>query len=245
MVKPDSAHAGQPMKAVMLLVALLVGACAGTSRDSASGAPFSSASQSAALPSPSTPSTSPPVSPTASESSLGTARPSVDPSARHEDPQLEGQLPASVVGQPLYRWSVRGTDYFSMDPANVANLEGIKSNLAQLGLAIDDVSEATAGRALLRDPPYFVIAIRFKGIAADQLPPQLGVQDLGNPQASFDSGWQAVTIAGKAIERGRPDMIGVSEHIRGTPYAYNHGDVRFVVVSDNAAWVADALRQLP
>ncbi len=160
----------------------------------------------------------------------------------HEDPNLEAMLPRSVAGQRLTIWSVRGRDYFSTGgPLDEAGVQEIEAGLQEMGLTIDDVSQATAGRSESSDAPYFVLAVRFKGLLMYRLPAWVGVAD----EASASEGWQGAAIAGKNVQIGTEAMILPTEHGRGAPYVYNHGDVRFVVVSDRRDWVEDALKQLP
>jgi hypothetical protein len=40
-------------------------------------------------------------------------------------------------------------------------------------------------------------------------------------------------------------MVDQTEHLRGWPHVYDSGTVHFRVVTDEEAWAADAIRQLP
>jgi hypothetical protein len=164
------------------------------------------------------------------------------PRAPHQDPLLEILLPATVSGQRLLRWSVVGWEALGLSgPIEPAEMEEIEADLADRGLAIDDASQAFAGRAGAGDPAYSVLAVRLTGSRAADLPPWVGVAD----EATASTGWTTIEIADRVVRRGTPEMVGQDEHVRGTPYAYDRGDVRFVVTSDRDDWVEAALRQLP
>ena len=124
------------------------------------------------------------------------------------------------------------------------DIDGIEAELKTHGLAMDDVSFAVGGRTSPDDRPYFVIAVRFKGMPADSLAEILGIPD-GFPADHPEGVLVARTFDGKAVLVGDATMIDQSEHARGVPYIYNVDDVRFMVVTDDPGWAEDALRQLP
>jgi hypothetical protein len=53
------------------------------------------------------------------------------------------------------------------------------------------------------------------------------------------------SIGGKAVQRGTTEMIDQTDVARGLPYVYGADDIRFRIVTDDPAWAADAIRQLP
>lgn len=165
----------------------------------------------------------------------------------HDDIELEALLPAIVSGRPLTQESYRGTDLFKdLFALTDADVAGVEAELANQRLTIDDVSLAVDGRSQPSDPPYFVDALHFRGIQADQLQARLGLEpgalSLDHPAAGSFS---KVTVGGKQVLRGTIAMIDQTSHARGIPYVYHAGEVQFVVVTDDPAWAADALRQLP
>jgi len=90
------------------------------------------------------------------------------------------------------------------------------------------------------DPPYFVFAFRLADRpAADEFPTGFWVD---NP----DTGkWTKRTVSGRTVLAGEPAMVDQTEHLRGWPHVYDSGTVHFRVVTDEEAWAADAIRQLP
>jgi hypothetical protein len=44
------------------------------------------------------------------------------------------------------------------------------------------------------------------------------------------------SLGGKSVLRGTTAMVDQTAHVRGLPYLYNSGDVRYVVVTDDPAW---------
>lgn len=160
----------------------------------------------------------------------------------HQEPGLEATLPNAVAGRPLTIWSVRGKDAYAPDGTQLDEdaLRTVQAELAGIGLTLDDVSSATAGRSSLADPPSLVVVWRFKGVPADELGP-IGI-------AYPDAGaFESITIADKEVQRGTAAMMAQTEpdHLRGIPYIYNVGDLHFTVVADDETWAADAIRQLP
>ena len=118
-------------------------------------------------------------------------------------------------------------------------VRNLRRSLRSLGLTIDDGSQAFAGRVDANEPPCAVLAVRLLGSPAGDLPPWVGV----GAEAIASTGWATVEVAGRAVRRGTPEMIGQDEHLRGTPYAYDRDDTHYVVTSDRDDWVTDALCQ--
>jgi hypothetical protein len=209
----------------------------------------SPASVAPATPGGSSASSAPNATPTASPVSTPAAS-SPDPWASgppHGDTDLEARLPVSVGGRLLSHESYRGVVLFQgLMGLNDAEVAGVRAELAKQGLTIDDVSLAIDGRSQMSDPPYFVNAIRFKGIPAADLKARLGLDpgalSLDDPTAGT---FTKATVGGKQVLMGSPAMINQTTHARGTPYVYSAGDIQFVVVTDDPKWAADALGQLP
>ena len=181
---------------------------------------------------------SPDASPSPIASSAGSS--SAQVIDLHDAPELEALLPSEVAGRPLYRWSAQGVNYLGrvlgLTDAELATAE---EDLAIDGLVLDDLIQATAGRDSLDDPPYFVIVLQIRGYLAQKLGPRTYVD---HPEAGE---FEQVTIGGKQVWRGVPEMVEQTEHLRGTPYVYLSGEYGFAIVTDDPAWAADAIAQLP
>ena len=125
-------------------------------------------------------------------------------------------------------------------------MTSIGTELATLGLTVDDVSLAVDGRSGPNDPPFFVNALRIKGLPTDQWRSTLGLDPGAFEVDHLTAGtFTKATVGGKVVLRGVLAMIDQTTHARGLPYVYSTGDVQFVVVTDDPAWAADAMRQLP
>jgi hypothetical protein len=158
----------------------------------------------------------------------------------HQDAQLERMMPTSVAGEQLVAWSYRGADYFT-DVAGLsqADVADARAALAQGGLDLDQMGFAMDGRASTDDDPYFVVAISLGSGQASQVP-------LGMFIDYADAGvFTPELVGGKRVDVGVTAMFDQTEHLRGLPYVYSAGTVRYIVVTDDPAWAEDALRQLP
>jgi|SRR5580765_359544 len=214
----------------VLGVCILVAACGAGSAPSGSAPPGSASAGSAT-----------PIHTTAASGTLTpTTAPSTIGSLKHDSPELEAMLPAVVVRRSLYKWSVRGANFFGLtSPLTPEDLESIEADLATEGLQLDDVAQAVAGRSAPSDPPYFVTAYRFGDVQAEALPRGLGVD---SPEAGA---WSQATVGGKLVFVGTQAMLDQTEHVRGRPYVYDSANTRFLLATDDEAWAADALSQLP
>lgn len=209
---------------------ILVAACGGGSAPAGS-APAGSVPAGSATPMQTAAATGTPT-PTTAPSPIG--------SLKHDSPELEAILPAVVARRSLYKWSVRGANFFGLtSPLTPDDLKSIEADLATEGLQLDDVAQAVAGRSKPTDPPYFVTAYRFGDVQAEALPRGLGVD---NPDAGA---WSQVTVGGKLVFVGTQAMLDQTEHVRGRPYVYDSANTRFLLATDDDAWAADALSQLP
>jgi hypothetical protein len=213
----------------------------------------------AACASPSSSSTSPSV-PTDPPASMVVASPAADCDTpvvvtKHQAPELEALLPASVAGRALARWSVRGLCWAQLvtglPPAEidgyVARFEA-SNDPGSIDLA--HLMYGVAGRSNTKsDPPFFVFGAA-RPHDDDELSMTLvfllggaSFHDLDN--AANLANFEERTIAGKQVYEGSVDMLKQGEHQRGRPYMYQTDDYLFVVITDDDGWAADAIGQLP
>jgi hypothetical protein len=159
---------------------------------------------------------------------------------KHEAAPLEAGLPDRVQEQVLERSSLRGEDYFvSFVGLNSAALAQTKADLAASGLTVDDVALAAALPADAEGPTNAVFAFQVRGVAAATLPDSVLID---HPDAGS---FTAVVIAGKSVRRGTAGMIDAGGLVQGIPYLYDLGTIRFIVVTNDEDWAADAVAQLP
>ena len=173
----------------------------------------------------------------------------------HQVPELEALLPPSIAGRPLSRWSVRGRCWLeltiSRPPADLdAFVAGFETPNDQHKIDLTNLTYGVAGRSdTSKDPPYFVfgaarpqdrdetsvaVALLFGGSSFNDI---TAADDLAN--------YQEQTIAGKQVYVGSADMLAQTEHQRGRPFLYQNDDYMFLVITNDDAWAADAIRQLP
>ena len=99
------------------------------------------------------------------------------------------------------------------------------------------------------DPPFFVFAaVRPANDDEVQLVLLLlfgGARFHDIAGASLLSFYQQATIAGKEVYVGTLDMLDQDTHQRGRPYLYENDQYMFLVITDDDAWAADAIAQLP
>jgi hypothetical protein len=172
----------------------------------------------------------------------------------HQDPELEAVMPAQVSGRPLYAWSVRGRCWAGSllrdDPAAGQKLAELERIADEFGIDVENASYAFAGRAdVEHDPPYAIHAVR--------LPFNYDERDLAmglfRNSIGFIESRRAVNlglyrdevVGGRAVRVGGEWMMEQDEHQRGRPYLVETGDYVFVIVTDDEAWAADAIAQLP
>jgi hypothetical protein len=165
----------------------------------------------------------------------------------HEAPDLEAMLPEEVAGRRLATWSVTGLDYLRGGPEGEQGVlplleseqAAFEETAASLAVEIDEYAMAVAGRSDVEaDPPYFVFAHRIKSVPAVMLGPG---QTVDRPDAGP---WSLVTLGGRTVLVGTEAMVDQTEHMRGRPYLYDVGDVRFTVFTDDEAWALEALARL-
>jgi hypothetical protein len=122
---------------------------------------------------------------------------------------------------------------------NSAALAQTKADLAASGLTVDDVALAAALPADAEGPTNAVFAFQVRGVAAATLPDSVLID---HPDAGS---FTAVVIAGKSVRRGTAGMIDAGGLVQGIPYLYDLGTIRFIVVTNDEDWAADAVAQLP
>jgi hypothetical protein len=172
----------------------------------------------------------------------------------HQAPELEAVLPASVQGRPLARWSLRGRCWPELLLTGKAGgVDDFVKRFETPGGApidLDKLAYGVAGRSdTSTDPPYFVwVATRPLdedeiGLALYLLLGGAGYYDVA---AGVDmDNYKEQAISGKDVRVGTEGMLPQGEHQRGRPYLYQTEDYMFVVVTDDDAWAADAIGQLP
>jgi hypothetical protein len=107
-----------------------------------------------------------------------------------------------------------------------------------------------AGRSDTKsDPPFFVFAaVRPANDDEVQLALLLlfgGARFHDVALASLLAYYKSETIGGKQVYVGTPDMLDQDTHQRGRPFLYQNDQYMFLVITDDDAWAADAIAQLP
>ena len=236
------------LRPVLSIVIVIASGC-GTATQ-----PTSAPSGSATLPSALT-------SPSASVAVADTSRPAAsacDPADRtsvHQAPELEALLPDSVSGRTLAKWSLRGRCWVDItvnrSPAEIdALLDEFDAADPANKIALENLTFAVAGRSdTVKDPPFFVFAAarpRHEEEIALALFLLFGGAQFHDLSKLGDlTGYDEQKIGGKGVAVGTVDMLKQSEHQRGRPYLYQNDDYMFLVVTDDDAWAADAIAQLP
>jgi hypothetical protein len=172
----------------------------------------------------------------------------------HQAPEVEGILPSIVAGRPLTRWSVRGRCWLEEvvdTPAHIAEVVAEFTTSSNPD-PIDDTNlvYGVAGRSDTKtDPPYFVYtAVRppNNDEIAFVLFLLFGGAKFHDIEAATDlTHYRAQTIAGKQVYVGTADMLAQDTHQRGRPYLYQTDRYVFLVITDDDAWAAGAIGQLP
>jgi hypothetical protein len=175
----------------------------------------------------------------------------------HQAPTLEAQLPATIAGRTLSRWSVRGRCALELllsgTPRSVDELLLEAETPGTPALDIDAVQYAIAGRSdVANHPPYFVFAAARPDDEDEiglNLFVLLGGGSFVDPAAVGAAaeldGFEDAGIPGKDVFVGSADLLKQTEHQRGRPYLYQTDDAMFLVVTDDEAWAAEAFSKLP
>lgn len=205
------------------------------------------------------PSPSPKASPTPSPSPVPSAAASASlrpgqtpwPSAPrdlyavHQDPELEAKLPTAVKPYTFTYTSLRGIVLFrDLLGWPSDELAGFESDTEALGVRLDDVSMALDDVFALNGRAS-VSAIRIAGTPANQVEDKLGWSAAALLVDTSAGSFTPVKIAGKTLQRGTDTMLAQAPGAHRVPYLYEVGDITFVIIADDPAWVATALAELP
>jgi len=220
---------------------------------------FLAACSGSASPTPTPRSNSP--GPPSPPSALGSATPAsmscgtgADVVLNHQAPDIEAVLPPSVAGRSLARWSLRDRCWLEVALTTSADIDSFVAQAEtpddpnRIDLA--NLAYGVAGRSDTKvDPPFFVYGIS-RPFADDEVALALyllfggaGFHDI--EAAMHFSTYEQRTIAGKEVYVGTADMLDQGEHQRGRPYLYQNDHDVFLVITDDDAWAADAIGQLP
>jgi hypothetical protein len=172
----------------------------------------------------------------------------------HQAPEIEGLLPGIVQGRALTRWSVRGECWLELTIGDASVREQVVAAATTAAnpdpVDPDQLVYGVAGRSVnATDPPYFV----FAAVRPDQddevelaLLLLFGGAMYNDIAAGLDlANYDEQTIGGKQVHVGTQTMVVQSEHQRGRPYLYQTDTHLFLVITDDEAWAADAIAQLP
>ncbi len=158
----------------------------------------------------------------------------------HEAPDLEAALPKTIAGRPMSMESYHGRlMVICVKGGTAADVAEVANDLATEGLTLADVSVVVDGRADTQaDPPYFIIAYRLAGHPGDDWPSTTGLDE---PAAAA---FRETDIEGKHVLVGEAAAVAQTEHVRGRPYVWDSPTVHYLIVTDDAAWAAEALRAI-
>jgi len=168
----------------------------------------------------------------------------------HDAPDLEELLSTTIAGRQVTPWSVAGWCWLHLGwGATDAEWAAEVQMVDELGIDVDDLRMAVAGRSADQDPPYFVWAFSVPSdetttsLAMELLMQAIGVVD----QAAYidEANFNPVTIAGKSVLVGSAELLVQDSHQRGQPFEYATDENLFVIMTDDDAWAEDALGQLP
>lgn len=173
----------------------------------------------------------------------------------HQAPELEALLPASVAGRALAKWSVRGSCWVQvvtgLPPAEIDEyLTQFEASNDPRSIDLAHLMYGVAGRSNTTEDPPSIVFGAARPQDADEGTVTLGFLLGGASFHDLDkaadlANYQERMIAGKQVYEGTVDMLTQGEHQRGRPYLYQTDDYLFVVITDDDAWAADALGQLP
>jgi len=141
---------------------------------------------------------------------------------------------------------VRGEKALALWGLSPDGIAATSRELESLGVSLDDVVQATAGRSAPGDPPSLVLAFRIPEAARDLL----GGYAVAAAGFTRDTDqWDVVDqfVGGKPVSVGPTDLLVQSEHQRGRPYLYGSTALgtSFIVITDDEAWAEEALLALP
>ena len=230
---PRHSHSAVSLAIAVLLAVAVVASC------STSGVTASPATSTIAAPSPSgTP--GPSATPTAAASTAtaihsATATPTEAPTPAmpHVDAALEDTLPSKIGGVSLQKWSWPLSSYIASTTGGDKVL--YVPWLVKLGKTPDEID-----MAISTDATHVVVeAMKVPGVAPATLTSGFG-------DVAKKAGWpvESGKIAGKSVLK-IVDPVAEAAGTRSTAYVYAKGDVMYLVITDDALLLAEALLKLP
>jgi hypothetical protein len=191
------------------------------------------------------------ASPTPTATACATGR---DAASNHQAPEIEAVLPSSVAGRSLAKWSLRGRCWLEVAFNESATIDALLAAAETPDdpkrIDVANLAYAVAGRSnTSSDPPFFVYATA-RPQDEDEIALALylffGGALFHDPEAASNTSlYETRTIAGRQVYVGTTDMLDQTEHQRGRPYLYETDQYLFLVITDEDAWAADAIEQLP
>lgn len=174
--------------------------------------------------------------------------------ASHQAPEIESVLPASVAGRELTRWSVRGQCWLELTVDTPAHIDEVVAPFTTPSnpnpIDKTQLVYGVAGRSDTKnDPPFFVFAA-VRPMIDDEVGLALfllfgGASFYDVAGAADLTHYEEESIGGKQVYVGALDMLGQDTHQRGRPFLYQNDEYMFLVITDDDAWAADAISQLP
>jgi hypothetical protein len=169
----------------------------------------------------------------------------------HEAEELEPLLPSAIQGRDMTTWSASGQCWLEMAFPTEAGLVEISKIVEEWDVDTTDLRMAVAGRSdTATDPPYFVYVM--------PIPDDTDAYDLAtflllggivgpeNVESAFNGfDTQATTVGGREVYVNRTDVVPQTEHQRGRFYWYSTETHEYLVLTEDEAWAADAISQLP
>jgi hypothetical protein len=166
----------------------------------------------------------------------------------HDAPDLEATLPAAVDGRQLVRWSVSGDNFWTLSGGDRAR-EAYGPDLATVGLSLEDITMAVAGRAESGHPPYIIWALRFGNLGGNALegpvPLSLTVDVMHVDENREEENWREALVANRPVLVGTDSMVDQDEHTRGRPYLYVADRAVYGIISDDEEWANEAIAAMP
>jgi hypothetical protein len=155
------------------------------------------------------------------------------------DPALAGTLPASVGGQPLQKFSMRGDVFMNSatvsDPSFQKFLDSVGAKLSDVSVAVG--SAIPTGSSSASTVVFTIVAFRVAGASSSALQQEFlaAIATAGDV-----SGWQTQTVGGKSVS-----VAANKGSDAGNVYAYVKDDTLYYIVTTDTSLAEDALGQLP
>jgi hypothetical protein len=227
---PRHLHSAVSLAIAVLLAVAVVASC------SASGVTASPATTTIAAPSPSgtpTASATPTATPTAVATATVSATATATPAMPHVDAALEDTLPSKIGGVSLQKWSWPLSSYIASTTGGDKVL--YVPWLVKLGKTPDEIDMAISTEAT----HLVVEAMKVPGVAPATLTSGFG-------DVAKKAGWpvESGKIGGKSVLK-IVDPAAEAAGTLSTAYVYAKGDVMYLVITDDALLLAEALLKLP